>query len=119
MRRCVASAVSVAVVLSVFASTGCATPNGPSTAPDGATMINIVGINGARSFSPNPATLEPGRTVVWQNLDTVTHRIVLDDGGLDTGNIGPGMSSAPMRLPALGGYHCSIHPPMIGRFVAE
>lgn len=119
MRRCLAAAASAAIVLGVLATTGCATLTGPSTAPDGATMINIVGINGATSYSPNPTTLEPGRTVVWQNLDTVIHRIVLDDGGLDTGNIAPGMSSPPMRLPALGGYHCSIHPPMIGRFVAQ
>jgi plastocyanin len=119
MRNCVAVSVSAAIVVSLFATSGCAAPNGPSTAPAGATMINIVGINGATSFSPNPTTLEPGNTVVWQNLDTVTHRVVLDDGGLDSGNIGPGLSSAPMRLPAPGGYHCTIHPPMIGRFVAQ
>jgi plastocyanin len=119
MRRCLAAAISAAIVLSVLASSDCATPSGPSTAPEGATMINIVGISGATSYSPNPTTLKPGQTVVWQNLDVVTHRIVFDDGGLDSGNIGPGMSSAPMRLPALGGYHCSIHPPMIGRFVAR
>jgi len=27
--------------------------------------INVVGINGAQSFSPNPATLLAGQMVVW------------------------------------------------------
>jgi hypothetical protein len=33
---------------------------------------------------------------------------------VDTGNLGPGASSAPMTLAAVGGYHCSIHPDMVG-----
>ena len=74
----------------------------------------MIGQNGAQSFSPNPATVPAGAPVVWHNSDTVVHRVVLDEGRFDTGNIGPGRFSAQMTLPALGGYHCSIHPSMVG-----
>jgi plastocyanin len=82
--------------------------------------INVVGINGAQSFSPNPATLPAGQMVVWHNIDSITHRVVLNDGSLDTGNLDPGTSSQPMAInvPAAGDpYHCSIHPVMVGNIV--
>ena len=90
--------------------------SGSLTAPSTAAVtVNIVGINGALSFSPNPATLPSGQLIVWHNVDTVTHHVVLNDGSLDTGNLDPGTYSQPMALSAAGGqYHCSIHPVMIG-----
>jgi len=97
------------------------TPTGPTSTPDptaGAITINVVRENGAQSFSPNPATVPPGQMVVWHNVDTVTHRVVLNDGNLDTGNIAPGAFSAPMILRAVGAYHCSIHPSMVGTIVS-
>lgn len=87
---------------------------GPSTAPAGAIIIDVVAINGSQSFSPNPATIPAGQTIAWHNIDTTTHRVVLNDGKLDTGNIAPGKFSAPMTLAASGPYHCSIHPEMVG-----
>jgi len=89
-------------------------PSGNPTAPPDAIVINIVAENGAQSFSPNPSSIPNGRTVVWHNIDRTTHRVVLDDRSVDTGNLGPGAFSAPMTLGAVGGYHCSIHPDMIG-----
>jgi plastocyanin len=80
-------------------------------------VINVAGISGAQSFSPNPATVPAGTRVVWHNADSVTHRVVFNDGELDTGNIAPGAYSAAMALVAPGPYHCSIHPPMIGAAV--
>ena len=79
--------------------------------------INVVGINGAMSFSPNPATLPAGQMVVWHNIDSITHRVVLNDGSLDTGDIAGGASSQPMSVNT-GPYHCSIHPVMVGTIVA-
>ena len=83
--------------------------------------INVLGVNGAQSFSPNPATLPAGQTVVWHNVDSITHRVVLNDGSFDTGNLNPGASSRPMTInvPSAGDpYHCSIHPSMVGTLVA-
>jgi hypothetical protein len=60
-----------------------------------------------------------GQTVVWHNIDTTTHRVVLNDGKLDTGNLAPGAFSQPMTLGAPGPYHCSIHPDMVGTLVNQ
>src|SRR2546426_11454046 len=65
------------------------TPSPTPTPPTGMVTINVVAISGAQSFSPNPAALPAGQTVVWQNVDSITHRVVLNDGSLDTGDIAP------------------------------
>jgi plastocyanin len=90
---------------------GGSTPSGPTP---GALTITITRQNGAQSFSPNPASAG-GQTVVFRNYDSVVHRVMLNDGTIDTGNIAPGASSAPVQMPADGtNYHCSLHPDMIG-----
>jgi plastocyanin len=77
--------------------------------------IDIVRQDGARSFSPNPATLPAGQMVVWRNIDSVRHRVALNSGSLDTGDIAPGATSQPMSINTGGGpYHCTIHPSMVG-----
>jgi plastocyanin len=90
----------------------------PATTPGGAVTIDILFENGAQSFSPNPATLSAGQMVVWHNVDRVTHRVVLNNGSLDTGNLGPGAFSQPMPINTPGPYHCSIHPSMVGTISA-
>jgi plastocyanin len=95
-------------------------PTSPSqTPPPDAIVIDIVADNGSRSFTPNPAAVPPGKTVVWHNVDSETHRVRLDDGRLDTGNISPGAFSAPMTLAADGPYHCTLHPSMVGSTVDQ
>jgi len=93
-----------------------ANPTSPTpSSPAGVVTINVVAINGAQSFSPNPATLPAGQLIVWHNVDTTTHRVVLNDGSVDTGNLAPGVASQPMTIGAAGGqYHCAIHPVMVG-----
>ena len=54
-----------------------------------------------------------------ETVDTVTHHVVLNDGTLDTGNIAPGAFSGPMTLMAVGRYHCSIHPSMVGSLTVQ
>ena len=120
MRSCFAAAGLAAIVLGVSACNGYGnsspmTPNNSPAPPADAITINIIGMNGAQSFSPNPSTVPAGKSVVWHNLDSITHRVVFNDGEVDTGNIAPGAFSAPTGLVAPGPYHCSIHPSMIGR----
>ena len=82
-----------------------------TTTSNNATTVNITGQNGAQSFNPNPAPITQGSLVVWHNMDSTTHRIVMNDGSFDSGDIGPGGSSPTMRLNSTGGnYHCTIHP---------
>jgi plastocyanin len=89
-------------------------PGAPSPAPGTAVTINVVAVDGAQSFSPNPSTIPAGQIVVWHNVDSIVHRVVMDDRSIDTGNLAPGAFSAPMFLVANGSYHCSIHPVMVG-----
>lgn len=91
-------------------------PAGPTPTPSGASVtISIVGDRSAQSFSPNPASVVQGRTVAWQNSDSVVHRIMSNDGLIDTGNIAPGATSGASVLTTDGtNYHCTIHPGMIG-----
>lgn len=121
MRRVLSAAGLAALVLGVSACGGYAsapvTPDNPSAPPADAIVIDIIGIDGPRSFSPNPATLPAGQAVVWHNRDTATHRVMLDNGSVDTGDIKPGGFSGSMTLPAAGPYHCSIHPVMVGAVV--
>jgi plastocyanin len=117
MRRFLAATVLAALALGAAACGGSSSqssPTAPLGQPSPATTIDIVGVKGALSFSPNPATIAPGRNVAWHNADTVAHRVVFDDGEVDTGNIAPGATTAPMGFAAPGPYHCSIHPVMVG-----
>jgi plastocyanin len=104
------------VIGSLAAQTGCgggsSTPSSP--APPGTTTITIVGERGSQSFSPNPASVA-GQMVVFRNTDSVVHRVRLNDLSIDTGDIAPGATSNPVRMPAAGtNYHCSQHPGMTG-----
>ena len=115
--RVLQSLVVATVVVSGACSGGsdsASMPSSPSPATPAAITISITGINGAQSFNPNPASAG-GQMVVFKNNDSVTHRVALNDGSIDTGNIAPGASSAAVMMPASGtNYHCTIHPSMIG-----
>jgi plastocyanin len=125
--RTFAAAVMMALSVTVAGcgSTYSDSPVSPSPTPtpvptrptetNGVVTVDVLFENGAQSFSPDPTTLPAGQLVAWRNTDRVTHRIVLNDGSLDTGDLRPGASSNPLEVPALGGaYHCSIHPSMVG-----
>jgi len=116
----------IALVVAL-ASTGCggssgsySNMSGPTGSSGAGVTVDILPSNGlanlgAASFSPNPASVAQGTTVSWQNNDSTTHHIVLDNGSLDTGTIAPGATSPAMTLNASGAtYHCTIHPSMVG-----
>lgn len=87
---------------------------GPTSPGAGGPAITILGERGAQSFQPNPSPTG-GQTVVFRNTDNVIHRVRLNDGTLDSGDIAPGATSRAMAMPAAGtNYHCSLHPGMIG-----
>jgi plastocyanin len=118
MKTCVALLAVGALGLGVggCGATSGSNANTASPSPSGGNVvtINVVAINGSQSFSPNPATLPAGQMVVWHNVDSVTHRVVLNDRSVDTGNLSPGASSSAQQIGTAGPYHCSIHPEMVG-----
>jgi plastocyanin len=104
---------------------GGSTPTAPTNPPAGGgggtptnVTITITGQGGKLAFTPNPATIAQGQMVVFKNNDSVAHHVILDDGTVQTPDIAPGTTSAPVAM-ANGGantYHCTIHPGMVGGF---
>ena len=106
-------AVLVACAPAYGCGGGSSSPTSP-TAPSTAFVITVSTQSGAQSFSPNPASAG-GQMVVFSNADAVVHRVVLNDGSIDTGDIAPGATSRAVLMPNAGtNYHCSLHPAMIG-----
>lgn len=107
---------------------GGSAPTSPSTPSNGGSnnngtpasvTVSIMGDQGKNSFNPNPAPVASGQVVVFKNTDKVTHHIVLDDGSMTTGDIAPGASSVALPVGAANvGFHCTIHPDMVGAFNA-
>ena len=94
-------------------------PTAPSPTPAPSTAISILGNRGNQSFTPNPGAAAGGMAS-WRNTDNLVHRIQSNDGLFDTGDIGPGQTTAPKAVPAAGmNYHCTLHPGMIGAINAE
>ena len=115
MRTHSAALAAIVLSLGVGGCTNSGNAAGPSApSPGTAVTINVVAVNGSQSFAPNPSTIPAGQMVVWHNVDSITHRVVMDDRSIDTGNLDPGAFSAPMFLEATGSYHCTIHPVMVG-----
>ena len=53
--------------------------------------------------------------VVFRNADSIVHRVQLNDGSVDTGDIAPGSTSRAVQMPTGGtNYHCTVHPSMVG-----
>lgn len=67
-------------------------------------------------FSPTPVAIQKGDSVVWKNVDSMTHTATADDKKWDTGKIPAGQSSKPITFAAAGvsPYHCEIHKMMKG-----
>jgi len=120
-RRGVAALVFAGAIAAVSCGGGGgggSSPTSPTPSGGGSTApitITIMGINGKQSFSPNPASIPAGSTVVFKNNDTVAHHVTLDDGSVQTADIPPGGTSAALPLGAVNkSYHCSLHPTMVG-----
>lgn len=108
---------TLAAVLMAALAAACGGGGGAPAAPADTTPVTITirGINGAQSFSPNPAVVPAGRLVIWKNNDTQVHRVRLMDGSVDTGDLQPGASSQPLPLGSVSKpYECSLHPNMVG-----
>jgi len=118
MRGNASSLAALAVCL--ITAAGCSGGGGsPAPAPSPTIpVITIVGDNGAQAFSPNPGSFG-GQQVTFKNNTSITHRVTLNDGTLDTGDIAPGATSRAVTMPGTGtNYHCTIHPGMIGSISA-
>jgi plastocyanin len=117
-------AASLAVAL--FSVNACgggsgSTPAAPSASGGGGNPVTVTITRqaGTQSFSPNPASAG-GQMVVFRNADSIVHRVRLNDGSFDTGDIAPGATSRALQMPPAGtNYHCPLHPDMVGAVSAS
>lgn len=97
---------------------GSGTPTSPSagTAPPATVMVLVVGSSGNTAYQPNPVRAGVGDTVIFRNNDAALHRIVMDDGSADLGNVAPGATSRGFTVRSAGAlrFHCTLHPSMVG-----
>jgi len=87
----------------------------PSPAPSSQVTVAIVGSVGSSAFTPNPVAAAAGSAVVWRNNDSTLHHIVLDNG-TDVGNVSPGATTRSITVSSSAplGFHCTLHPSMVG-----
>ena len=105
----------VAVVL-----VGCSssTDNGPPLATPADVLISAdAATKGANAYIPNSLTisLASKQSVKWRNTDTVDHTVTEDADAFNSAALGPGGTfTFNFTTPGVYGYHCSIHPSMVG-----
>jgi plastocyanin len=77
--------------------------------------VSIVGSSGSQAYQPNPISAGAGIPLVFKNADAQLHHIVMDDGA-DLGSVGPGATSSAYTVKNSSpvGYHCIVHPTMVG-----
>jgi plastocyanin len=67
------------------------------------------------AYDPEPARVETGGKVIWQNMDSAPHTATADDGSFDTGTLEEGkLKSESFKEPGTYTYFCEIHPTMHG-----
>lgn len=114
MRR-VAFLVTVLAILALpalaLATANPAVPTSPTSQQQmglGVTMVDF-------AFSPAYIAVPVGGTVTWYNAGAAPHTASADTGFFDTGTLGSGgAASITFWTPGLYGYHCAIHPGMVG-----
>ncbi len=87
----------------------------------------IVGINGDKSYSPNPITIEEGQTITWYNGDTISHTVTSgQDNDNDAGEDFDSNAIIPNQYFSFTfddsgeyQYYCIYHPSMVGEVIVE
>jgi plastocyanin len=89
---------------------------GPTTSAGSTVTVSIVSSVGNSAFVPNPVRANTGDTVVFRNNDAVLHRVVMNDGSADLGDIAPGATSRGFTLSNANAtnYRCTLHGSMVG-----
>ena len=118
---------TLAAALLAAAAWGCgggggggSTPTAPSSSPPPpattTVTVSVVGSSGNTAFQPNPVRASTGDTVMFRNNDSTLHRIVMDDGSADLGDIAPGATSRgfTVRSGSALNFHCTLHSSMVG-----
>ena len=87
----------------------------------------IVGINGDKSYSPNPITIEKGQTITWYNGDAISHTVTSgQDNDKDAGEDFDSNAIIPNQYfshtfddSGEYQYYCIYHPSMVGEILVD
>ena len=101
-----------------------------TTSISNSTLVQIKGIEGNKSYNPNPVMVKEGQQILWVNGDAISHTVTSnspenesrsDSGKLfDSTAILPGHSySKAFEIPGTYSYYCFYHPNMIGKILVE
>lgn len=99
-----------------------------NTGNENSVPVVIQGINGDRSYSPNPITIEKGQSITWYNGDSISHTVTsgadnkINDSGklFDSGAIIPNQSySITFDNTGNFDYYCIYHPSMVGEIIVR
>jgi len=81
--------------------------------------VNEVWIQGM-VFTPSIITVSAGTSIKWTNQDAITHTVTSDSTMFNSGEIAPGGTFVYVfNTAGVFKYHCSIHPTMTARVVAN
>ena len=106
---------------------------GASGGADGQTTVVMpagsLDPNSGIGYDPDPVTVSPGSTIVWDNQDNALHtatsgsgETATPDGVFDTGMVGANTQSQPITMPTELGeypYFCVLHPYLTGTVIVE
>lgn len=86
----------------------------PGTAAGATLDVNIQG-GPTPAFQPDSVTVDPGDTVHWTNLDSVTHTVTSNSGAFGSPFLAQNDEySHAFATSGTFSYHCSLHPSMTG-----
>jgi plastocyanin len=73
------------------------------------------------AFNPSTLTVNVGDTVIWTNMDSISHTITSDSGNeLSSSSFGNGQTySHTFTTAGTFNYHCSIHVSMKGKVIVQ
>jgi len=95
------------------------------------TLVQIVGIEGNKSYNPNPIVVKEGQTILWVNGDAISYTVTSgshengvrsEDSGIlfDSTAVLPGhFYSMEFDVPGTYLYYCFYHPSMTGEVKVE
>jgi len=85
--------------------------------------------NSAKGYDPDPVTVSPGGSIVWDNQDNALHtatsgnaETATPDGKFDSGMVGATTQSQPITMPTEPGeytYFCTLHPFLVGTVTVQ
>jgi plastocyanin len=109
--------------------------NASSTAGEAGDQITVVmpagsvDPNSAKGYDPDPVTVSPGGSIVWDNQDNALHtatsgnaETATPDGKFDSGMVGATTQSQPITMPTEPGeytYFCTLHPFLVGTVTVQ